>query len=66
MQAACPQCGSKKYSFKRAQQGTEWLCKDCGFKKLNKSAIQYLKEAPLKGRLLSEIEKIEKRLEEKQ
>lgn len=57
----CPQCGSNNYSFRRTQKGIEWSCKDCKFKKLNKTAVQHLNENHLSGRLKSEINRIEEK-----
>jgi hypothetical protein len=61
----CPKCNSKNYSFKKTKKGTTWTCKDCGFKKTNKTAEQLLKEDPIKGSLKRTVEKLEKQFDNK-
>jgi len=61
----CPKCNSKNYSFKKTKKGTTWTCKDCGYKKLNKTAEQLLKEDPISGSLKRSLNKIEDKFENK-
>jgi len=61
----CPKCNSKNYSFKKTKKGTTWTCKDCGFKRVNKTAEQLLKENPITGALKRELDKIDKQFENK-
>jgi len=57
----CPKCKSKNYSFRKSKRGTIWSCKDCGFKRVNKTAEQLLKEDPIKGSLKRQITNIEEK-----
>jgi len=60
----CPKCKSENYSFKRSKIGITWTCNDCGFKKINKTAEQLLKEDPISGSLKRSIDKLENTPEE--
>ena len=62
----CPKCKGNNYAFKKTKSRISWKCSDCGFKKVNKSAEQLLKEDPLSGKLKSDVNKIEEKFEEKE
>ena len=55
----CPKCKSKNYTFKKSKKGIVWKCDDCGYKKINKTAEQLLKEDPIEGSLKRELTKLE-------
>jgi DNA-directed RNA polymerase subunit RPC12/RpoP len=66
MKYKCPKCGSTQYTSRKSKRGINWRCKKCGYKKINKTAKQLLKENPITGKLKRDINKIEKKYEEEQ
>jgi len=61
----CPKCKSKNYNFRKNKNGIIWYCKDCKFKRINKTAEVLLKEDPISGALKREINKLEQEFDHK-
>ena len=53
----CPKCGGENYIYQRKKR--TWICKDCYFRRVNKTAEQLLKENPITGKLKAELKRIE-------